>query len=103
MTDECIARGMQVTQLAPQTGEKLRSFVPAYGSLLNPVDVTAAIFNNTELIGLHASGDRGRPQRRLRGDDQRLVAGRARGEGRGADRRGRFPHRQAGLHLLERA
>jgi len=52
MTDECIARGMQVTKLAPQTGEKLRSFVPAYGSLLNPVDVTAAIFNNTELIGL---------------------------------------------------
>jgi acyl-CoA synthetase (NDP forming) len=51
MTDECIARGMQVTQLSPQTGEKLRSFVPAYGSLLNPVDVTAAIFNNTELIG----------------------------------------------------
>ena len=52
MTDECIARGMQVPTLAPQTGEKLRSFVPAYGSLLNPVDVTAAIFNNTELIGL---------------------------------------------------
>lgn len=51
MTDECIARGMQVPQLAPQTGEKLRGFVPAYGSLLNPVDVTAAIFNNTELIG----------------------------------------------------
>ncbi len=51
MTDECIARGMQVPKLAPQTGEKLRGFVPAYGSLLNPVDVTAAIFNNTELIG----------------------------------------------------
>jgi acyl-CoA synthetase (NDP forming) len=52
MTDECIARGMQVPKLAPQTAEKLRSFVPAFGSLLNPVDVTAAIFNNTELIGL---------------------------------------------------
>ncbi len=52
MTDECIARGMLVPKLAPQTGAKLRSFVPAYGSLLNPVDVTAAIFNNTELIGL---------------------------------------------------
>jgi acyl-CoA synthetase (NDP forming) len=52
MTDECIARGMQLPKLAPETGEKLRSFVPAYGSLLNPVDVTAAIFNNTELIGL---------------------------------------------------
>ncbi len=52
MTDECIARGMRLPTLAPETGEKLRSFVPAYGSLLNPVDVTAAIFNNTELIGL---------------------------------------------------
>jgi acyl-CoA synthetase (NDP forming) len=52
MTDECIARGMQLPKLAPETGEKLRGFVPAYGSLLNPVDVTAAIFNNTELIGL---------------------------------------------------
>ena len=52
MTDECIARGMQLPKLAPQTGEALRKFVPAYGSLLNPVDVTAAIFNNTELIGL---------------------------------------------------
>jgi acyl-CoA synthetase (NDP forming) len=52
MTDECIARGMQLPKLAPQTEEKLRAFVPAFGSLLNPVDVTAAIFNNTELIGL---------------------------------------------------
>jgi acyl-CoA synthetase (NDP forming) len=51
MTDECIARGMLLPKLAPQTEEKLRSFVPAYGSLLNPVDVTAAIFDNTELIG----------------------------------------------------
>jgi len=51
MTDECIACGMRLPKLAPETGEKLRSFVPAYGSLLNPVDVTAAIFNNTELIG----------------------------------------------------
>jgi acyl-CoA synthetase (NDP forming) len=52
MTDECIARGMQLPQLGAATIEKLRSFVPSYGSLLNPVDVTAAIFNNTELIGL---------------------------------------------------
>jgi len=50
MTDECIARGMQVPQLAPQTVEKLQSFVPEFGSLLNPVDVTAAIFNDTSLI-----------------------------------------------------
>jgi acyl-CoA synthetase (NDP forming) len=50
MTDECIARGMQVPQLAPETIARLKSFVPSYGSLLNPVDVTAAIFNNTDLI-----------------------------------------------------
>lgn len=52
MTDECIARGMQLPRLSEATVEKLKSFVPSYGSLLNPVDVTAAIFNNTELIGL---------------------------------------------------
>lgn len=50
MTDECIARGMQLAQLAPQTLEKLREFVPSFGSLLNPVDVTAAIFNDLSLI-----------------------------------------------------
>jgi acyl-CoA synthetase (NDP forming) len=50
MTDECIGRGMQVPPLAPETVERLRAFVPSYASLVNPVDVTAAIFNDTELI-----------------------------------------------------
>jgi acyl-CoA synthetase (NDP forming) len=50
MTDECVSRGMQVPQLAPATIEKLRTFVPSFGSLLNPVDVTAAIFNDLTLI-----------------------------------------------------
>ena len=50
MTDECIARGMQLAQLAPETVAKLREFVPSYGSLGNPVDVTAAIFNDLTLI-----------------------------------------------------
>lgn len=50
MTDECIARGMRLPRLAPHTVEQLRAFVPPYGSLLNPVDVTAAIFNDPELI-----------------------------------------------------
>ncbi|HXF66083.1 MAG TPA: acetate--CoA ligase family protein [Burkholderiales bacterium] len=52
MTDECVARGMRLPRLSEATVEKLKGFVPSYGSLLNPVDVTAAIFNNTELIGL---------------------------------------------------
>jgi len=50
MTDECVARGMQVPQLAAATTEKLRAIVPAFGSIQNPVDVTAAIFNDLSLI-----------------------------------------------------
>ncbi len=51
MTDECISRGMRVPLLAPATTEKLRGFIPSFGSLLNPVDVTAAIFNDPDLMG----------------------------------------------------
>jgi acetate---CoA ligase (ADP-forming) len=50
MTDECVARGMRLAQLAPETVAKLREFVPIFGSLLNPVDVTAGIFNDLTLI-----------------------------------------------------
>ena len=50
MTDEIVAGGMELATLAPRTLEKLREFVPSFGSLLNPVDVTAAIFNDTSLI-----------------------------------------------------
>ena len=50
MTDECIGRGMRLAQLAPETLARLREFVPSFGSLLNPVDVTAAIFNDLTLI-----------------------------------------------------
>jgi acyl-CoA synthetase (NDP forming) len=50
MTDECIGRGMQLARLAPETLTKLREFVPSFGSLLNPIDVTAAIFNDLSLI-----------------------------------------------------
>lgn len=50
MTDECIGRGMRVPPLSAETAAKLREFVPSFGSLLNPVDVTAAIFNDTSLI-----------------------------------------------------
>jgi acyl-CoA synthetase (NDP forming) len=50
MTDECIGRGMRMAELAPDTIARLREFVPSFGSLLNPVDVTAAIFNDLTLI-----------------------------------------------------
>ena len=50
MTDEIVARGMQMAQLSPTTVAKLREFVPSFGSVGNPVDVTAAIFNDLSLI-----------------------------------------------------
>ena len=51
MTDECVSRGMVLPQLAPATIDKLRAIVPSFGSLLNPVDVTAAIFSDMSMIG----------------------------------------------------
>ena len=50
MTDECVSRGMQVPQLAAATIDKLRDIVPSFGSLGNPVDVTAAIFSDLTMI-----------------------------------------------------
>jgi acyl-CoA synthetase (NDP forming) len=50
MTDEIVARGMRMAQLAPDTVAKLKEFVPSFGSVGNPVDVTAAIFNDLSLI-----------------------------------------------------
>jgi acetate---CoA ligase (ADP-forming) len=50
MTDECVAGGMQLAELAPPTLDKLREFIPSFGSILNPVDVTAAIFDDLTLI-----------------------------------------------------
>ncbi len=50
MTDEIISRGMQMAQLSPETVAKLKEFVPSFGSVGNPVDVTAAIFNDLTLI-----------------------------------------------------
>ncbi|HYH42910.1 MAG TPA: CoA-binding protein, partial [Burkholderiales bacterium] len=50
MTDEIVAGGMELAKLAPETLDKLREFIPSFGSLLNPVDVTAAIFDDTTLI-----------------------------------------------------
>ena len=50
MTDECIGRGMQLARFTAETNAKLRDIVPSFGSLANPVDVTAAIFNDLTLI-----------------------------------------------------
>lgn len=50
MTDECVGRGMQLAQMSEETTAKLRAIVPSFGSVRNPVDVTAAIFNDLTLV-----------------------------------------------------
>jgi acetyl coenzyme A synthetase (ADP forming)-like protein len=40
--DACEANGLQVTALAPETMEKLRTFLPASASVANPVDMIAS-------------------------------------------------------------
>jgi acyl-CoA synthetase (NDP forming) len=49
MTDEAIACGLAVQPLSPSTVEKLRPLVPAFAALGNPIDLTAAIFDDTDL------------------------------------------------------
>lgn len=50
MTDECVSRGMKLAKLSPVTEAKLKEIVPSFGSIANPVDVTAGIFNDLALI-----------------------------------------------------
>jgi acyl-CoA synthetase (NDP forming) len=50
MTDECIAGGVTLARLESATLDRLREVVPTFGSLLNPIDVTAAIFNDPTLM-----------------------------------------------------
>jgi acyl-CoA synthetase (NDP forming) len=49
MTDEAIARGLAVQPLSAATVEKLRPLVPSFAALGNPIDLTAAIFDDTDL------------------------------------------------------
>jgi len=49
MTDEAIARGLAVQPLTDATVEKLRPLVPSFAALGNPIDLTAAIFDDTDL------------------------------------------------------
>ena len=51
MTDEAIARGLAVQPLSESTVEKLRPLVPSFAALGNPIDLTAAIFDDTDLCG----------------------------------------------------
>ena len=46
--DRCEENGLTLPELAPETQEKLSRWVPEFGALANPVDVTAALFDRGE-------------------------------------------------------
>jgi len=50
LADEIDARGLRLAQLAPETRAQLRQFVPAFGSIENPVDTTAQPLNDPEIL-----------------------------------------------------
>jgi acetate---CoA ligase (ADP-forming) len=49
-TDRAIARGLTLAQLGEETNKVLRAAIPSYGSIVNPVDVTASVFNDFALL-----------------------------------------------------
>ena len=53
--DACEERGLPLAKLSPQTEAELRSFLPAFASWRNPVDLTAAIFDDMSLYTRAAS------------------------------------------------
>ena len=49
--DAAVANGLDLPPFASETLRGLRQSIPAFGSIENPADVTAGIFNNMKLIG----------------------------------------------------
>ena len=50
LADYCAAHGLDMPPLSNSTRERLKGLVPSFASLLNPVDVTAHIFNDPALL-----------------------------------------------------
>ncbi|WP_372921282.1 acetate--CoA ligase family protein [Roseovarius sp.] len=48
--DEAIARGLDLPQFSDQTTKALREVVPLFGSVNNPADVTAGVFNDLSVL-----------------------------------------------------
>jgi acyl-CoA synthetase (NDP forming) len=49
-TDRAVARGLTLARLGDETNKVLRAAIPSFGSIANPVDVTAAVFNDAEVL-----------------------------------------------------
>ncbi len=50
MADQCVESGLSVGPLTPESERKLKDIIPAFGSWQNPIDITAGIFNNPEML-----------------------------------------------------
>jgi acyl-CoA synthetase (NDP forming) len=48
--DAAVRGGLTLPPFAPETLDKMRKLVPAFGSPQNPADITAAVFNDTSLF-----------------------------------------------------
>ncbi len=48
--DRAVARGLKLGALGKATNARLRAAVPSFGSISNPIDVTASVFNNAEVL-----------------------------------------------------
>jgi acyl-CoA synthetase (NDP forming) len=50
MADRCAEAGLELPALAPDTLSELRSIVPAFAALNNPIDLTAGVFDDPNIF-----------------------------------------------------
>jgi acetate---CoA ligase (ADP-forming) len=48
--DRISARGLTLAELGEDTNKQLRAAIPSFGSISNPVDVTASVFNDDKML-----------------------------------------------------
>ncbi len=48
--DRTSARGLKLAKLGEETNKQLRAAIPSFGSISNPVDVTASVFNDDKML-----------------------------------------------------
>lgn len=61
-TDRATSRGLTLSSLSEDTNQRLRAAIPSFGSISNPIDVTAGVFNDAELLTNVISSVLGDPQ-----------------------------------------
>jgi acyl-CoA synthetase (NDP forming) len=61
-TDRATSRGLTLSSLSEDTNQQLRAAIPSFGSISNPIDVTAGVFNDAELLTNVISSVLGDPQ-----------------------------------------